>query len=126
VVRFYAPLSHLLYAGADLLLMPSRYEPCGLAQMIAMRYGCIPLARATGGLADTIRDAFSGPDGTGFLFNQANPEALAALLRKVLYRYSDRKFWRGIQAQGMQVDFSWKNSAKAYAALYTRLTGDQA
>jgi starch synthase len=126
VVRFDGPLSHLLYAGADLLMMPSRYEPCGLAQMIAMRYGCVPMARATGGLADTIHDAFHAPDGNGFLFEDATPDALAFLLRKTLYRYSDRRFWQAIQERGMRVDFSWKNSAKAYAALYSQLTGDQA
>jgi starch synthase len=84
------------------------------------------MARATGGLADTIHDAFHAPDGNGFLFEDANPDALAFLLRKTLYRYSDRRFWQAIQERGMRVDFSWKNSAKAYAALYSQLTGDQA
>ena len=113
--RFDAQLARQIYAGADLFLMPSRYEPCGLSQMIAMRYGCVPLVRATGGLRDTVT-----PD-AGFLFEKANPLAFSNALRKALKRFPDREVWTNMQLAGMAKDFSWVNSAKQYFELYQSL-----
>jgi starch synthase len=121
VLKFDAPLSHRIYAGADALLMPSRYEPCGLAQMIAMRYGCIPVARATGGLVDTIVDGKGSSKRNGFLFKQATPQALLKTLHRVFALYENQSEWRAIQKQGMIQDFSWKRSALAYFKLYEML-----
>jgi len=113
--RFDAKLARQIYAGADIFLMPSRYEPCGLSQMIAMRYGCVPLARAAGGLRDTVTaDA-------GFLFEKATVLALSNAMRKVLKIYPDRERWTLLQQAGMTKDFSWVNSAKQYFELYQSL-----
>ena len=120
--RFDSQLSRRMYAGGDILLMPSRYEPCGLAQMIAMRYGCVPLARATGGLLDTVIDIAEGQErGTGFLFTSATPIAFAETLRRALAVFPNRERWRVIQMQGMRQDFSWENSALEYVKLYQDL-----
>ncbi len=122
IARFDIQLARRMYAGADLLLMPSRYEPCGLSQLMAMRYGCVPLARATGGLRDTILDEERFPDaGTGFLFLPPQPNALAVTLRTALMMFPDQKRWCGIQERGMKQDFSWKRSALAYAKIYRDL-----
>jgi starch synthase len=112
-----------MYAGADMLMMPSRYEPCGLAQMIAMRYGCIPIARATGGLRDTIHDNQDSARSTGFLFDEATPEALAGALRRAMLAYNEKDEWKTLQANGMRQDFSWHRSAQDYTRLYERLIG---
>lgn len=120
-LKFDAPLSHRIYAGADALLMPSRYEPCGLAQMIAMRYGCIPVARATGGLADTIADISTSPEGTGFLFKEATTKALLNTLVRALDLYQDQGEWQALQKRGMPRDFSWNRSALEYLDLYEKL-----
>jgi starch synthase len=119
-LEFNASLSHKLYAGGDVFLMPSRYEPCGLSQMIAMRYGCIPLARAVGGLRDTINNA-SDDTRTGFLFDHASAEAFSTALRKALLAYRDQDQWRRIQLRAMAQDFSWENSAEKYLQLYQDL-----
>ena len=115
VARFDAQLARLIYGGADLLLMPSRYEPCGLAQMIAMRYGCVPLARAAGGLRDTVNED------VGFLFEKATSTALGAAIRRALKVYPDREAWNKLQQAGMAKDFSWGNSAQQYFVLYQKL-----
>jgi starch synthase len=120
-IRFDALLSRRIYAGADILLIPSRYEPCGLTQMIAMRYGCIPLARATGGLKDTIRDTVAGKDSTGFLFKRAAPQDLAKTLIRSFDAYSSPEAWRSMQRNSMAQDFSWERFARQYAALYQTL-----
>ncbi len=104
-------LAHLIEAGADLFLMPSRFEPCGLNQMYSQRYGTPPVARATGGLKDTIADGE-----TGFLFD----EDFAAALQRALAAYADPARWRAMQRRGMQRDFSWTTPARRYAALYSR------
>ncbi len=123
-IRFDARLSRRMYVGGDILLMPSRYEPCGLAQMMAMRYGCVPLARATGGLQDTILDADTDPaNGTGFLFEPATAMALADGLERTLGAYADQLRWQGIQERGMHLDFSWEKSALKYVELYKDLLG---
>ena len=122
--RFDRDLSRRIYAGADLFLMPSRFEPCGQGQMIAMRYGTPPVARRTGGLADTIVDLGVDPAaGTGFLFNEATPEALAAAVERALsvFTAADRGPWQGLVARGMAVDWTWESSsAPLYAAQFRR------
>ncbi len=115
-IRFDAKLSRQIYAAADMLLMPSRYEPCGLAQMIAMRYGAIPVARATGGLRDTIADGR-----TGFLFADSSPNVMAATLRRAIDAFSYRAKWEEMQRTAMFEDFSWEKSAFQYADLYHQL-----
>ena len=119
VIDYNAPLGRLIYAGADMFLMPSRYEPCGLAQMIAMRYGCVPLVRATGGLKDTVEEGR-----TGFLFEEATPEALVEALRRARATYPEQAKWRKLQRNGMEQDFSWSRSASQYASLYWSLNGE--
>ncbi len=121
VVRFDAALSRRMYAGGDMLIMPSRYEPCGLAQMIGMRYGCLPVARATGGLQDTVKDQQVPEQSTGFLFEDSSPEALAAALRRAMAAFSDQNGWQTRQNFAMQQDFSWQSSAQAYVKIYQRL-----
>jgi len=122
--RFDRELSRRIYAGADLFLMPSRFEPCGQGQMIAMRYGTPPVARRTGGLADTIVDL--GADraaGTGFLFDDATPEALSAAVARALrvHGAAERAPWQRLVARGMAVDWAWgSSSAPLYAALFRR------
>jgi len=120
-LRFDARLARRMYAGGDILLMPSRYEPCGLAQMIAMRYGCLPLARATGGLRDTITDDPTDKTSTGFLFAAASPEAFAKRLSRALEQYQNREAWQAMQLRGMLQDFSWQKSAIDYAKIYLEI-----
>ena len=124
VFRFDLQLARRLYGGGDMLLMPSRYEPCGLTQLIAMRYGCVPVARATGGLRDTVKDTRRPESSTGFLFEDAIPEGLAAALRRAIAAYQDQAGWRARQLAGMQEDFSWGRSASAYAEIYLKLHHD--
>jgi starch synthase len=122
ILRFDAQLARRMYAAGDILLMPSRYEPCGLAQMIAMRYGCVPLGRTTGGLRDTIQDVTeAGEEGTGFLFEGATSQAFSAALQRALEVYSDPERWLQLQRQGMRQEFSWEKSASQYARLYLEL-----
>jgi starch synthase len=120
ILRFDNNLSRRMYAGGDMILMPSRYEPCGLTQMIAMRYGCVPIARATGGLRDTILDIAS-PGATGFLFKEASAQALAETILQALKIFPDRREWKNLQLHGMQMDFNWQRSANAYAQVYQSL-----
>ncbi len=114
-VLAYAPdLAALVYGGSDLFLMPSRFEPCGLGQLIAMRYGAVPVARMTGGLADTVQDGV-----TGFTFFDYSPGALWEALQRALYIYTvDRESWRAMQHNGMVADLSWHRSARGYQQLY--------
>jgi starch synthase len=114
------PLAHKIEAGADLFLMPSRYEPCGLNQIYSLRYGTVPVVRATGGLDDTIEayDARTG-QGTGFKFQEYSGPAFLEAVRKALTVYQDKKAWQGLQVRGMAKDFSWNASAAEYARLYT-------
>ena len=116
-LRFDPDYARRIYAGADLILIPSRYEPCGLTQMIAMRYGAVPVARRTGGLADTVVDA-GDPGGTGLLFDALSPEAFWDALERAAAVYADPRRWEDLQRRGMQTDFSWKRSARAYENLY--------
>ena len=116
-LRFDAGYAHRIYAGADLVLIPSRYEPCGLTQMIAMRYGAVPVARRTGGLADTVTDA-GDPGGTGLMFDELTPESISDALDRALAVYADPRRWRELQERGMRRDFSWRRSAEEYGQLY--------
>jgi starch synthase len=118
VIRFDPGLSRRIYGGSDAILIPSRYEPSGLTQMIAMRYGCVPIARATGGLRDTIKDYHEEKNGTGFLFSKEDPVEMADTLGRALDVFQNTRRWRGIQRRGMQQDFSWRRSAQAYFNLY--------
>jgi starch synthase len=118
-LRFDAPYAHRIYAGADALLIPSRYEPCGLAQMIAMRYGAVPVARRTGGLADTVIDA-GDPGGNGVMFDEPSASALWDALERMLLLRGDPRRWAELQRRGMGADFSWARSAAAYGAVYER------
>jgi len=117
--RFDAALARRIYAGSDALLIPSRYEPCGLTQMIAMRYGSVPVVRRTGGLADTVTDARRA-DGTGFLFEAFDPSALDDALARAFAAFADPSVWEGLMRRGMAKDFSWSRSALEYGALYER------
>jgi starch synthase len=123
-IGFDEGLAHLIEGGADLFLMPSRFEPCGLNQMYSLRYGTVPLVRATGGLADTVQsfDAASGR-GTGFTFDDYSPQALLSTLRRALGMYEDQAAWRRIQEAGVRQDFSWDASALQYVKVYERAIG---
>lgn len=117
-------LARRVFAASDIFLMPSRYEPCGLAQMIAMRYGTIPVARATGGLSDTITDFdHLKSEGTGFLFSDYSPSALEECLKRALCVYSDGDKWKSLMSNCMRADFSWEKSVKGYIGLYKTLIG---
>lgn len=121
-IRFDTALSTRLFGGTDITLIPSRYEPCGLTQMIAMRYGCVPVARATGGLVDTIQDNGDTAENTGFLFEEPTPSALAGALKRAIRYYKKSKNWKMLQQNGMRQDFSWDSSASKYMSLYNKLT----
>jgi starch synthase len=112
-------LAHKIEAGADMFLMPSRYEPCGLNQIYSLRYGTVPVVRATGGLDDTIEpfDPRTGR-GTGFKFQPYDGRALLECIRQALKVFHDSRAWRTLQANGMAKDFSWRTSAAEYAKLY--------
>jgi starch synthase len=121
-IAFDNQLAHLMEAGADMFLMPSRYEPCGLNQIYSMKYGTIPVVRATGGLADTVTPVGdpSAP-GTGFVFTDYTPEAFLKALYTALDAYADQKLWRRLMDHAMSQDFSWKVSARKYLELYKSL-----
>jgi len=122
-LEFDAALSQHIYAGGDLFLMPSHFEPCGIGQMLAMRYGMLPIVRETGGLADTVinydnRDADMG---TGFVFQWEESQAVLGTLRWAIQTYHQRPdAWRRLQRRAMEQDFSWSNSAQQYIAMYRR------
>jgi starch synthase len=114
-------LARRIYAGSDIFLMPSRYEPCGLSQLISMRYGTIPIARRTGGLADTVQDydPMTGT-GTGVVFEEESPYALVSAVRRAIDVYHNKYDWQKLIINAMESDFSWKNSAKEYIDLYQK------
>jgi starch synthase len=118
-LRFDSRYAHRIYAGADALLIPSRYEPCGLTQMIAMRYGAIPIVRRTGGLADTVVDS-GDPGGNGILFDELSAWSIADALERALTVYAEPERWQELMRRGMRADFSWGRSAAAYGELYQR------
>ncbi|MFN3413592.1 MAG: glycogen synthase, partial [Thermoanaerobaculum sp.] len=121
-LRFDDRLARLIYAGSSLFLMPSRWEPCGLGQMIAMRYGTLPVVHATGGLADTVRDA-SQPDGNGFVFSPLTPQELVRALHRAKELLAQTEAWQQLQTRAVSQDFSWKSSAQKYLELYRWLLG---
>ncbi|BDG09296.1 glycogen synthase GlgA [Anaeromyxobacter paludicola] len=120
-VGFDEGLAHRIEAGADVFLMPSRFEPCGLNQMYSLRYGTVPVVRAVGGLEDTVEDYDGFRSGTGFKFREYQPRALLTAVRRALDLYRDRRAWAGLQARGMAQDFSWDRSAQTYERLFESL-----
>jgi starch synthase len=122
IERFDRDMARRIYAGADLFLMPSRFEPCGQGQMIALRYGTPPVVRRTGGLADSVVDADEHPrTGTGFVFDEASPAALVLAVRRAARARADARRWAGLRDRGMGVDFNWvTGSAPRYLELYRR------
>ena len=122
----YSPnLSTAIYGGADIFLMPSIAEPCGLSQMIAMRYGTIPVVRETGGLRDSVvpYNKYTG-EGTGFSFANINAHEMAGVLAEAVYLYhDDKKAWKGLMKNAMTADFSWDRSAGEYCQIYSWVTG---
>lgn len=121
-IGFEDSLAHKIYAGADIFLMPSRYEPCGIGQLIAMRYGTIPVARRTGGLMDTVSD-YQPIDGkgTGFLFSDYTADALQCCLKRALCVYINKARWKKLIRSAMKMNFSWVDSAKRYIELYDKV-----
>jgi starch synthase len=118
-LSFDEALARRIYAGADMLLMPSAVEPCGLGQLIAMRYGCVPVVRAVGGLYDTVVDhTTSKQNGTGFTFKNLSMRGCKGALQRALKAHAHPETWRGLQERGMARDSSWSASARAYARLY--------
>jgi len=123
-VTFDSPLAHLIYAGCDMFLMPSRFEPCGLGQLIAMRYGALPIVRHTGGLVDTVPELT--PDlsqGNGFVFKDYTPEALLKAAKKAIKAFRNKKAWYEAMQRVMKLDFSWQASAMKYEAAYQQVLG---
>ena len=123
-LTFNEGLSRRLYAAADMLLVPSLYEPCGLTQMIALKYGALPLVRRTGGLADTVIDIDEHPaGGNGFVFDDFDPWMLLDTIDRALRHYNQPDIWTRLVKRGMRQDFSWSPSAREYLRLYRRMTG---
>lgn len=123
-------LSHLIIGGSDIMLMPSRFEPCGLTQLYALRYGTLPLVRRVGGLADTVVDATSVSlaenEATGFAFDGDDPEALIAAIGRAAALFREREVWARMMRRAMSRDFSWQTAARGYAALYRELRRERA
>src|SRR6185312_15610111 len=122
-------LSHLLQAGCDAILIPSRFEPCGLTQLYGQAYGCVPVAARVGGLADTIIDAndaaLSAGVATGILFDGVTADGIQRAIRRTMALFRDAKAWNNMQRQGMKQDFSWRRSGAQYAALYSGMVRDK-
>lgn len=125
VIGYDEGLSHLLQGGCEAIVVPSRFEPCGLTQLYGLRYGCVPLVARTGGLADTVIDAneaaLSAGVATGFQFEPNNGEALLHAVGRLVEAYGNRSAWMSIQQQGMKADVSWDRSAEKYVEIYRRL-----
>lgn len=121
-IGFDEALAHLLYAGADIFLMPSHFEPCGLSQLVSMRYGTVPVANKTGGLKDTVVEYDETvQSGNGFLSDFSNQQSFSGALKKALSIYPQTRHWEKIKQNGMQGDYSWSRSAKEYGKVYNRL-----
>ena len=122
-------LSHLLQAGSDAILIPSRFEPCGLTQLYGLRYGCVPVVSRVGGLADTIIDAndaaLSAGVASGVQFAPVDRPSLESALMRTAALFRDQKQWREMQRRGLRADVSWQRSAGQYAALFRELCGAQ-
>jgi starch synthase len=121
------PLSHLLQGGADAILIPSRFEPCGLTQLYGLAYGCVPVVARTGGLADTVIDAneaaLAAGVATGFQHGEVGYQSLSHAIRRAIHAYADPAIWSVLQQNGMRADFSWRQSGRRYADLYASLEG---
>ncbi|MBA4250312.1 MAG: glycogen synthase GlgA [Chlorobiaceae bacterium] len=118
-------LAHLIEAGSDLYLMPSRYEPCGLNQMYSLVYGAVPIVRETGGLADTVEKySEKTGDGNGFMFKQYDSAAMVKEINRAVALFQDNKVWTKIMKNGMKMDFSWQASAKKYIELYKSIVAN--
>ncbi|OGB89158.1 hypothetical protein A2625_02425 [candidate division WOR-1 bacterium RIFCSPHIGHO2_01_FULL_53_15] len=123
-LSFDASLAELIYAGADMFMMPSRYEPCGLGQLISFKYGTIPVVRKTGGLADTVHDFNSRTgEGEGFVFEEYSSRALLAAVKRAIETFHKKTLWKPLQEKIMQLDYSWDASAKKYVSLYMKALG---
>ena len=121
-IGFDAGLAQKIYAGSDIFLMPSRFEPCGLGQLIAMRYGTLPIVRATGGLKDTVADAVEDPKlGKGFVFEEYNSQGLLQKAKEAVSLFKEREKWAKIMIRGMETDFSWRKSSEEYLKLYQKV-----
>lgn len=121
-IGFDEPLAHLIYAGCDMFLMPSRFEPCGLGQLIAMRYGAVPVVRHTGGLVDTVQDLSQDlSEGNGFVFHNYDAKAMLTAIQRALDCYKNREAWQRLMRRIMALDFSWQASAKKYESLYRKV-----
>lgn len=124
MIRFDSALSHRIYAGADMFLMPSRSEACGLAQMIACRYGTVPIVHQTGGLADSISDCSLG-SGNGFVFSRFSGDDMEDAVRRAVQLYGDKGNWTALVDHDMKLNFGWKKAAEQYVRMYGRLEGEQ-
>jgi starch synthase len=113
-------MAHLIEAGSDIFLMPSRYEPCGLNQIYSLRYGTVPIVFNTGGLADTVTN-YSKTGGNGFIFNRFATKELVKTVQEAVRIFQDKKLWKKLVINGMKVDYSWSNSAEKYLNLYTQI-----
>ncbi len=119
-IGFVPSLAKKIYAGADIFLMPSKSEPCGLSQMVALRYGTVPIVRETGGLRDSITDSGDG-EGNGFTFKTYNAHDMLGALQRALGAYYNRDYWDTLVVRAINCDFSWGKSANAYIKLYKEL-----
>jgi starch synthase len=117
-------LAHKIEGGADMFLMPSRFEPCGLNQIYSLKYGTVPIVRSTGGLDDTILDYSESSHGNGFKFVGYTPEELLRVVRRALQVYQAPKKWRSLMKNCMTYDFSWNHSAQRYVELYQSLASN--
>ncbi|HWT60073.1 MAG TPA: glycogen synthase GlgA [Rhizobium sp.] len=124
-IGYNEPMSHLMQAGCDAIIIPSRFEPCGLTQLYGLRYGCVPIVARTGGLNDTVIDAnhaaLAAKVATGIQFSPVTETGMLQAIRRAMHFYVDRKLWTQLQKQGMKSDVSWEKSAERYAALYSSL-----
>lgn len=122
---FDEPLAHRIEAGADIFLMPSLYEPCGLNQMFSLKYGTIPIVRAVGGLKDTVEDYDEAAStGTGFVFESYDPQELWKTINRALQLFPDKRAWSALQRRAMSMDFSWDRSARSYSNLYQQMLAE--
>src|SRR5690606_35045510 len=115
-------LAHLIFAGSDMFIVPSLFEPCGLTQMIALKYGAIPIVRRTGGLADTVFDIDTEKEGNGYVFEEPTTEAIEKTLKRAFECwFTDQERWRQLMIHGMGIDFSWNKPSDEYLNLYKKL-----
>ena len=119
IIAYNQDLSRKIYSGADIFLMPSKMEPCGLSQMIASRYGTVPVVRETGGLNDSIK-AYTGVVGNGFTFKDYNAQDMLYVINEAIRAFKDKEVWRDVQNRAITTDFSWKNQAKEYEKMYQK------